>query len=168
MSSIGKTGMMGLGTKRITSELVHPAHLSKLRRADEILSDLVVLGALLTFSIGLVAWLIVEKPPMVMFESYDDGDVVRSFVVGIVIQTALYLLICYLMDERAVLARMLIFVIAAGFFFGLGLRIFLTAEVKSHAILFGLAAIYSLIVAAVALVQAISLAPSPSRRPAGK
>jgi len=158
--------MMGLGTKRVTQNLVHPTILSKLRRADEVLSDVIVLGALFTFTGGIAAWLIVENPPMVMFEYYREGDVVRLFLIGLVAQTVFFLLIYYLLDQRPVLARVLIFVIATIFFLALGLRGFLVAEINSQKILFGIVGGYSLSVSILALVQAISLAPSPSQRSA--
>ena len=149
--------MMGLGYRRANEELMKPRNQHKLRRADEDLMDLIVLGAILAFAIGTTIWILLEDPPIVMFYYYAEREEYMGFFYSITISFFLYLLFYWLFDLAPIWPRILIAVlgIIVGFFLGiLGLG---GAEFLAHRISCAIVAAYSFLVAGLAAYQVFDL-----------
>ncbi len=153
---------MGLGYKRIHKELMHPSHLHAMRRADENLSDLVILGAIGTFTLGTFVWLVLGETPRI-FYGFSERAEYLGFFWGVFAQFLTLLFLYWLMDTSPIWPRIATFCV--GLFFGLAIAapsIFRHDEVWIRAA-YTLLAVYSVSNAGLAIYQSIKLAPSPNR-----
>lgn len=160
------TPMMGLGYKRANRQLAHPGDLHALRRADENFSDLVVLGAICTFGAGTVVWLAFGEAPLFGTYFAERAEYLRFFW-GVVVQLFALLFLYWLMDTAPVWPRVAAFGVA--FFIGIFVAVpymFVSGQPWQKAA-FALLALYSFTNAAVAIRQALKLAPSPGSRSIG-
>ena len=151
---------MGLGYKRVNQELAHPKDLYALHRDDENLSDLIALGAIITFAVGTVVWLILGETPL-LGTYFSERQEYLGFFWGVVIQLFMLLFLYWLMDTAPVWPRVAIFCVSL--FFGLFLavpRVVGLEEIWQKMAYF-LLAIYSFSNAGLAIRQALKLAPSP-------
>ena len=105
--------MMGLGYKQSHKELVHPKHLHALRRADEDLGDVVIIGAILTFGFGTFSWLLLEGAPPEFLEHYSERDNYMSFLYPVLIQFLLSVLFIWFLDTSKAWPRFGIILLAA-------------------------------------------------------
>jgi hypothetical protein len=111
--------MMGLGYKQSHKKLMNPKHLYALRRADEDLGDLVILGAIFTVGFGTFFWLILEDVPPRAFYYYSERDEYLSFLYALMHLSLLSALFIWFLDTARTWPRIAIAAVATltGVFF---------------------------------------------------
>ena len=105
--------MMGLGYKQSHKKLKHPAHLHLLRRADEELGDVVILGAILSFSFGTFLWMFLEATPPEAFTYYSQRSEYLNFLYPLLSQLFFCALFVWFLDSAQSWPRILVVATAA-------------------------------------------------------
>ena len=148
--------MMGLGYKQSHKSLRNPKYLHTLRRADEDLGDVVVLGAILTFGIGTFLWMLLEGNSPAVFEFYTERAKYLSFLFLVLHLFLIGSLLIWFMDTSTSWPRIVI-VAVAGFVGGIALfGGVLGGDEKWEVAANALIVLYSIAVIWVALAQLIS------------
>jgi hypothetical protein len=150
--------MMGLGSKIVQQRLLHPDHAHLLRRADENLLDLVLLGAIASLGLGTLIWFLMEPAPPMIIGSYNYREPYLLFFNGIFLQFLFFILCHWILDSSRTWPRIAIFLVGALCGITIGLVKVLELEVLSHKIAFALLATYSFSVAALSARQLTEIA----------
>ena len=85
--------MMGLGSKRLIQQLIHPAKLGPENLDDSAISDAAILGAIVVFGTGTLIWFVGDAAPPQIFTYYSYRDEYLSFFFLLLFQMLIYLLL---------------------------------------------------------------------------
>jgi len=150
--------MMGLGYKRTHQQLMHPVHQYAMKRADENLSDLIVLGAIVTFGVGTFTWFVLEDTPPVIFDHYANRRAYMPFLYGLVVQLLFYLFFYWALVPARVWPRVAIVIVSLLIGISVGAVGLSDADSVGQAIPYGLLIAYSLAVSWLSLFQVFKVA----------
>lgn len=104
--------MMGLGFKQSHKNLKHPKYLHALRRADEELGDVIILGAILAFGFGTFLWMFIEGSPPEAFTYYPERWEYLGFLYPLLNQFFFCSLFVWFLDSARAWPRVLILLTA--------------------------------------------------------
>jgi len=150
--------MMGLGYKRTHEQLMHPVHQHAMRQADENLSDLIVLGAIVTFGFGTFTWFVLDDTPPAIFDYYADRHVYMPFLYGLIVQFLLYLFFYWALVPARVWPRIAMLIVSFVIGVTVGVLGLGSANSVGQAIPYGFLITYSLAVSWLSLFQVIKVA----------
>jgi hypothetical protein len=150
--------MMGLGYKRTHQQLMHPVHQHAMRRADENLSDLVILGAILTFAVGTLVWIIAEDTPPVILDYYPNRRAYMPFLYGVIVQFLFCLFFYWALVPATVWPRIAMIVVSLLIGIPVGVVGLTNADSIGRAFPFGLLIAYALAVSCLSLFQIVKVA----------
>ena len=149
--------MMGLGSRRLINDLLHPKNAGPGSTADSDIVDFALLGAIVVFAGGSLLWFLGDRNPPLFFEYYEFRSEYLQFFFGLVFQMVLVMLCAWATDLSQIGARAaMIFVTVI--FVALA-SVWLVASLPNllHAAAFSLLLLYSVVIDVVVVKQLIVL-----------